>query len=50
MGAALSEKVLLKTFPEIVMFRLMQFWGSYRGNHEHRRLSRVMKEKYFYPK
>lgn len=50
MGAALQEKVLLKTFPEIVMFRLMQFWGSYRGNHEHRKLSREMKEKYFYPK
>jgi rhamnosyltransferase len=50
MGAALQEKVLMKTFPEIVMFRLMQFWGSYRGNHEHRKLSREMKEKYFYPK
>jgi rhamnosyltransferase len=40
----------MKTFPEIVMFRMMQFWGSYRGNHEHRKLSREMKEKYFYPK
>lgn len=32
------------------MFRLMQFWGSYRGNHEHRQLSNKMKEIYFYPR
>ena len=48
--AALQEGELWKRFPEIVMFRLMQFWGSYRGNHEHRKLSRERKEQYFYPK
>jgi glycosyltransferase involved in cell wall biosynthesis len=41
--------VLTKHAADIVLFRLMQFWGSFRGNHEHRRLSREMKEKYFYP-
>ena len=35
---------------EIFMYRLMQFWGAYRGNHMHRRLSRARKEQYFYPK
>jgi len=49
-GAALQERVLLRTFPEIVMFRLMQFWGAYKGNHIHRKLSHEMKERYFYPK
>ncbi len=28
----------------------MQYWGAYRGNHEHRKLSRSVKYKYFYPK
>ena len=35
---------------EIVMFRLMQFWGSYRGNHLSRKLSKKHKEQYYYPK
>jgi rhamnosyltransferase len=47
---SIQERALLKRFPEIVMFRLMQYWGAYRGNNEHRRLSRQNKERYFYPK
>ena len=35
---------------EIVLYRLMQFWGAYRGNHIHRVLSKKQKEEYFYPK
>jgi len=50
MGAALDEKVLLKNMSEIIMFRLMQFWGAYQGNHDRRKMSREMKEKYFFPK
>lgn len=50
MGSALQEKKLLNVFSEILAFRVMQFWGVYRGNHEHRRLSREMKERYFYPR
>jgi glycosyltransferase involved in cell wall biosynthesis len=49
-GAGLQERKLWRTFPDIVMFRLMQFWGAYRGNHDHRKLSRERKEQYFYPK
>jgi glycosyltransferase involved in cell wall biosynthesis len=49
-GEALQQKAFFRALPEIVAFRLMQFWGSYRGNNEHRKLSRVMKEKYFYPR
>jgi len=50
MAAAIQQKVLVKNLFEIFMFRLMQYWGSYRGNHEHRRLCTAMKEEYFYPK
>ena len=49
-GVALQEGRRASTYLEIVAFRFMQFWGSYRGNHEHRKLSRRMKEKYFYPR
>ena len=47
---AVRAKCFNREFYGIVMFRLMQFWGSYKGNHEHRKLSKKMKERYFYPK
>ena len=50
LGAAVDDGVALRKFIEILSFRAMQYWGSYKGNHEHRRLSRAMKEHYFYPK
>lgn len=34
---------------EIVCYRVNQYLGSYTGNHEHRKLSRQEKHKYFYP-
>lgn len=49
-SAALQQKRLLRTAREIVFYRLMQFWGSYRGNHIHRDISRRRKEAYFYPR
>jgi len=49
-GAALQDRKLARHAFEIVAFRLMQFWGSYRGNHEHRKLSQAMKDRYFYPR
>ncbi len=33
----------------IVAFRFCQFYGAWRGNHIHRRLSHRQKERYFYP-
>jgi rhamnosyltransferase len=36
-------------FP-IVMFRLMQYWGTYAGNRQHRQLADREKHLYFYPK
>jgi len=49
-GDALQRKTLSTTFPEILMYRLMQYWGAYRGNHAHRAVSRQRKEHYFYPR
>ncbi len=49
-GAALQERCLTKNVGQIVLFRLMQYWGTYLGNHEHRKMSRARKEYYFYPK
>lgn len=46
---ACQEGVLADKFMEIVKYRLCQYWGSYRGNHDHRRLSHAQKEHYFYP-
>jgi len=47
---ALRNKVFFRNTFSILMFRLMQFWGTYRGNHQHRRLSAARKYNYFYPK
>lgn len=50
MSAALSQKVLFRKLGEILLFRLMQFWGTFKGNHEHRKLSLNRKKNYFYPR
>jgi GT2 family glycosyltransferase len=46
---AKKESVFLKKAKEIVQYRTCQYWGSYTGNHDHRKLSHVQKEEYFYP-
>lgn len=50
LGAAIQSSQFLKVAPEVVMYRISQYWGSYRGNHYHRQLSRQRKERYFYPR
>lgn len=35
---------------EIVLFRFNQYWGTYRGANEHRRLLREQKDRYYYPR
>ena len=49
-GAALQGRKFMRYTPEIIMYRLSQYWGSYKGNHRHRRLSREVKERYYYPR
>ncbi len=50
MKLAFRKKVFFREFVGILLFRLMQYWGAYLGNHEHRKLSRSAKYRYFYPK
>lgn len=48
--AAQKDGVVLRRAKEIVLYRLMQYWGAYAGNHMHRYLSRCRKEAYYYPR
>ncbi|MEY8210682.1 MAG: glycosyltransferase family 2 protein [Gammaproteobacteria bacterium] len=47
---ALKERVFWGKCIEILVYRCCQYWGSYKGNHDQRRLSFAEKEKYFFPK
>jgi len=46
---AIKEKCFWKEVWGIIIFRLAQYWGAYRGNHEHRKLSQKRKYNYYYP-
>ncbi len=50
MAKAIERKQLLANLGSIFIFRICQFYGSYTGNHEHRKLSKKRKEIYFYPR
>jgi len=47
---AAAGRALLDKAGEIVLYRFMQYWGAYRGNHQHRVLSKQRKEAYYYPR
>ena len=47
---AWRKHVWLATAWEIVLYRINQYYGSFKGNHEHRILSHIEKEKYFFPR
>lgn len=49
MSVALAERRLARVFWQILAFRWMQYYGTYRGNLEHRKLSARRREEYFYP-
>ena len=47
--SAWQAKLLSYRYWEIILYRINQYYGSFKGNHEHRKLSHAEKEKYFYP-
>ena len=47
--AAVKQGVFWQELAGIILFRTSQYWGGYKGNHIHRKLSREAKRKYFYP-
>lgn len=49
LGAARQRGQLLARTREIIAFRACQYWGTYRGAHYHRKLTRAIKEKFYYP-
>jgi rhamnosyltransferase len=49
-GSAMQANIFRRKAKEILLYRMMQFWGAYRGNHMHRKLSIARKEKYYYPR
>ena len=46
---AWEEKVFYEKAVEIILYRFYQYWGSYVGNHDHRKLSHAQKEEYYFP-
>lgn len=47
--AVKRQNVHQRSLGNIFLYRWNQYVGSWKGNHEHRRLSRAEKEKYFFP-
>ena len=47
--ASIAEGCFMREFMGIIKFRVAQFTGSFKGNHDHRELSKKRKENYFYP-
>ena len=50
LGGAAQSGRFLRYAPEIIMYRFSQYWGSYRGGRRNRKLSREVKERYYYPR
>ena len=46
---AIKNKIFLKNIIQITYFRSAQYWGSFKGNHNSRVISKKIKEQYFYP-
>lgn len=49
LSIARNRSEFFKRLTEVILFRFMQFWGVYKGNHQHNVLSAKAKDKYFYP-
>ncbi|HIE83563.1 MAG TPA: glycosyltransferase [Dehalococcoidia bacterium] len=49
-AAALGKGQFFSEIRSIVMFRLMQYGGTYAGHREHLKVSEEMKREYFYPR
>jgi len=47
---AVFKKVFFKELHSIILFRFMQYYGAYKGNHLCRKLSHESKMRYFYPR
>lgn len=46
---AAFDRVLFRNFPDILMFRAMQFWGTYQGYNRSSVLTRELRQRFYYP-
>ena len=46
---ARREHVLRRNLASIALFRLMQFWGTYRGYRQHSPVTQQLRQKFYYP-
>jgi len=46
---AIKQGVLRENILSILSFRLMQFWGTFRGYSQHGAVGRKLREKFYYP-
>jgi len=49
-GVSIKKRRFFSLLIEIVLFRCMQYWGTYIGHHDHRKISEKKKKSYFYVK
>ena len=47
---AFIDKVLIQNLIEIPVFRLMQFWGAYRGFHQNAQALKQLRQTFYYPR
>lgn len=48
--SAMNQRVFWRNIVSIFSFRLMQFWGTYRGYAQHGVVSNALRQKFYYPK
>ncbi len=46
---ASKEKVFIKNFLSIPVFRFMQFWGTYKGYGQKEPVDKILKKRFYYP-
>lgn len=46
---AVVDRVLLRNFVDILMFRSMQFWGTYQGYNRSSVLTEELRQRFYYP-
>lgn len=49
-SVASKQNRMIRELKNIVLFRMMHYWGTWRGYNEHRALSSELKHRYFYPR
>lgn len=46
---ACQQAILREEFCSIILFRLMQFWGTYRGSNSREQITAELRQRFYYP-